>query len=109
MSKIYSIMVEEIQGPWKHGQTFHPYIIHDNEVNNIAEGNLLHDIINPPKHAKNINIHYSPILYGCMNTGKGRSKYKTLWIILDSGCSSTIIIRRLVEKLHPGIYSVMQW
>ena len=26
--------------------------IHDNEVNNISEYNLLHDIINPPKLVK---------------------------------------------------------
>ena len=38
--------------------------IHDNEVNNIAECNLLHDIINLPKCARNINSHYSPILHG---------------------------------------------
>ena len=33
--------------------------IHKNEVNNIAEWNLLHDTTNSPKRAKNINIHYS--------------------------------------------------
>ena len=49
---------------------------YDNEVNNIAECNLLRDIINPPKHAKNINIHYSLILYGCMNTRKIRARFK---------------------------------
>ena len=27
--------------------------IHNNEIKNIAECNLLHDIINPPKMAKN--------------------------------------------------------
>ena len=42
--------------------------IHDNKVNNIAECNLLHDMINPSKHTKNINSHYSPILHVCMNT-----------------------------------------
>ena len=31
--------------------------LHDNEVRNIAECNLLHDITNPPKRAKNVNIH----------------------------------------------------
>ena len=46
--------------------------IHDNEVNNITEFNLLHDIINNSKHNKNINSHYSPILHRCMNTRKGR-------------------------------------
>ena len=42
--------------------------IHDNEVNNIAELNSLHDIINRPKRSKILNIHYSPILHGFMNT-----------------------------------------
>ena len=51
--------------------------IHDNEVNNIAECNLLRDIINPPKRAKNVDIHYSPILHGCMKTRKGRANLKT--------------------------------
>ena len=50
--------------------------MNDIEVKNIAEFNLLHDIINHPKRAKNINIHYSPIMYGFMNTRKGRAKFK---------------------------------
>ena len=31
--------------------------IHNNEVNDIAEQNLLHDIINPYKGTKNINSY----------------------------------------------------
>ena len=42
--------------------------IQNNGVKNITECNLLHDISNPPKRAKNLNIHYSPILHLCMNT-----------------------------------------
>ena len=42
--------------------------IHIMEVNNIYECNLIHDILNPSKYAKNINIHYSPILLICKNT-----------------------------------------
>ena len=49
--------------------------IYNNEVNNIAECNLLHVIINPPKHAKHLNSHYSPILHGYMNTRKDKSKF----------------------------------
>ena len=33
--------------------------IHNNEVKNISECSLLHDIINPLKLAKNLNDHYS--------------------------------------------------
>ena len=56
--------------------------IHDNEVNKISEYNLLHDILNPPKRNTNMNIHYSPILHGCMNAQKGRDFFsKSYWIV----------------------------
>ena len=83
--------------------------MHDKEVNKISECNLLHDIINPPKHAKKLNSHHSPILHGFMNTIKGKAKIKNFQILLNSGCSSTILMVRLVEKLHPGKYAMMQW
>ena len=44
-----------------------------------------------------------------MNTRKGRAEFKNFRILLDSGCSSTILIRRLVEKISPEKDSVMQW
>ena len=83
--------------------------IHDNKVKNIAECNLLHDIINTPKRAKNINSHYYPILYGCMNIRKGREKLENFQILLDSGCSSMIVTKRLDEKLCPEKDAGMQW
>ena len=46
--------------------------INDDEVNKIAEWNVLHDIIDPPKYTKILNSHYSPIIYGYMNTIHGR-------------------------------------
>ena len=60
------------------------FCIHDNEVNNISECNLLHDLINPLKHTKNLNCHYSPTLHGCMNT-KGKLKFKNFefYFIVD--------------------------
>ena len=70
--------------------------IRDNEVKNIAECNLLNDIINTPKRAKNINSHYYLILHVCTNTRKGRAKFKNFQTILDSGCSYTIAMRRMV-------------
>ena len=51
--------------------------MHNNEVKNIPECNLLHDIINPPKRGRNLNSHYSPILHGCMKTRKSKAKFKT--------------------------------
>ena len=72
--------------------------IHNNEVEIISECNLLHDIINPPKTAKILNSHYSPILRGCMNTRKGEAKFKNFRIILDNGCSSAIVMGGLVKN-----------
>ena len=83
--------------------------IHEKMVNKIVECNLLHDIINPPKLTKSLNRHYSPIIHGCMNTRKYKEKFKNFRILLDSGCSSTIVMGRLVKKLHPDKYTVIQW
>ena len=44
-----------------------------------------------------------------MNTRKGRSKFKNFCIILDSGCSSTIVMGRLVKKSGLEENSPMQW
>ena len=74
--------------------------IHNNEVNKLAECNLLHDMLNPSKCTKNKNSHYSPIIHGCMNTHKGRAKFKNVWILLDSACSFTIVMRLLISKLN---------
>ena len=50
------------------------------------------------KRAKNINSRYSPILHGCMNTRKVQAKFKNFQIILYSGCSSIILMVRLIES-----------
>ena len=83
--------------------------INDNEVKNISECNLLHDIINPPERTKNINSHYSPILHGCMSNRKGRAQFKKFLIILDNGCIYTIVTRRILQKLCPEKDAVMKW
>ena len=70
--------------------------IHNNEVNNISECNLLHDIINTTKRSKQINSHYYYILHGCMNTRKDKAKFKKHCILLDSEFSSTIVMGSLV-------------
>ena len=48
--------------------------MHDNEVNNIAEYNELHGILNYYKPTKNINNNYYPILHVCMNTRRVKAK-----------------------------------
>ena len=44
-----------------------------------------------------------------MNTRKGKEKFKSFQIRLDSGCSSTIVMWRLVQRLGPKKGVVMQW
>ena len=44
-----------------------------------------------------------------MNTIKGREKFKNFQILLNSGCSSTILMRRLFEKLCSEKDDVVQW
>ena len=83
--------------------------IQNNEVKNIDEYNLLYDTINPPKRAKSLNSPYSPILHGCMNTRKWKVEFKNFRIILDSGCSPTIVIGRLVKRKGLEKYAPMQW
>ena len=55
--------------------------IHNNRLNNIAKYNLLLDILNPSKLTKNINSHYYPILDGCMNTHRGKARFRNFVII----------------------------
>ena len=44
-----------------------------------------------------------------MNTRKGRSIFKNFRVLLDSGCSSTIVMGRPIEKLHPEQDALIQW
>ena len=56
-----------------------------------------------------MNIHYYHILHGSIYTRRVRVKYKIFQILLDIGCSSTIIIRRLTMKLKTKKYPMMQY
>ena len=49
--------------------------IHGNKVNKLYELNLLHDILNPPRHTKTLNIHYYHIIKGCMKTRRGKETF----------------------------------
>ena len=44
-----------------------------------------------------------------MSTYKGKAKFENFLILLDSGCSSKIVMRRQIETFHPKKYDVMQW
>ena len=68
------------------------------------EFNVLTNIINPIKHPRSKNIHYSPILQGCMNTHSGRANFINFRIMLDSGRSSKIVMGILTSKLKQKNY-----
>ena len=58
--------------------------MHNNRVNNIAEYNVLHGILNYSKRTKNISSHYYLILHGFMNTHRVNAKFKIIesyWIV----------------------------
>ena len=57
----------------------------------------MHAIINPPKRAKNINSHCYPILHVCIKIRKYRVRFNNFQIILNSGFSSKILMRRMSE------------
>ena len=44
-----------------------------------------------------------------MNTRRGKEKFKNFQIVLDSGCSSMILIWRLLKRLVPKKGAAMQW
>ena len=44
-----------------------------------------------------------------MNNIKGKVRFKNFQILLDSGCSSKILMGRLVEKLGRKKDALMQW
>ena len=83
--------------------------IHENKVNKITECNIIHDILNTYKRNNVLNSHQYPILHGCMNTQKGRAEFKKFHILLDSRCSSKIIMITLITKLNTKIDTLIQW
>ena len=44
-----------------------------------------------------------------MNTQKVKEKFKNFRILLDNGCSSTILMGRLIKKNNPTEDALMQW
>ena len=44
-----------------------------------------------------------------MNNRHGRARFNKFQPLFDIGCSFIIVTGGLVEKPHPGKYSVMQW
>ena len=55
-----------------------------------------------------MNSHHSPILHERMNTRKGRETLNNYQMLLDSGFSSRIVMRRLIDKMNPKKEYVMK-
>ena len=83
--------------------------MHEDEVNIINECNWIHYILNTYERTKLLNSHHYPILHGCINTQNDRAKFNNFNILLDSRCTSKIIMRILIAKLNPERDTVMQW
>ena len=61
------------------------------------------------KCAKNIYIHYYPILNVYMNNSKGRGKFNNFKIFLDSGCIYKIITLNIASKMIQKKDVTTQW
>ena len=57
------------------------YVILIKKANKLYLGHLLHDIINPPKQRKKLNIHYNSILQGYMNIRQSKLKFNNVCIL----------------------------
>ena len=51
------------------------------------------------KNTKTKKIHYSPIIYEFMNVCQGRPEYRSFCLLLDNGCSSTIVNRQRTKNI----------
>ena len=65
------------------------------------EFNVLNNLLNPTKHAKEKNSYYSPILQGYINIRSRRENFRNFRILLDSGRSSIIVMGKLMSILKP--------
>ena len=83
--------------------------INVNKVNYLYEFNLLHDKPYPSRQTKNTNGYYPLILHVCMNTRRDKEKSNNFRILLYSGFSSTVVMKRITTKIKTKKYSVIQY
>ena len=65
-------------------------IIHEKDINDISECNLIYDILNISK-CKKTNLTIIPYYMGVWMHVEAGKNVKT-WILLDIECSSTVVI-----------------
>jgi hypothetical protein len=63
---------------------------------------------NPTKKRK--TTHYTPVVYGELNSRHGKAKWHNfLKILLDSGTSSSILLGKYAEKLRQRHIKPVEW
>ena len=65
---------------------------------NVSETFALSDLHRPPQQHQKTN-HLTPVTIALINTWLGKSRYKKIRILLDSGSSGSIILEKFVHKL----------
>ena len=70
----------------------------DLEDVNVSETFALSDLRRPPQKHQKTN-HLTPVTIVLANTWLGKSRYKKIRILLDSGSSGSIILEKFVRKL----------
>ena len=63
-------------------------------------------IINPTKKKTK---HYTPLLLGEMNYRLGKARFKSLRILLDSGCNSSIVLGKHTPKFRKKNTKPVHW
>ena len=75
---------------------------------NVSETFALSDLCRPPqKHQKTNQL--TPVTIALVNTWLGKSRYKKVRILLDSGSSGSIILEKFVRKLRMQKDTTTNW
>ena len=65
---------------------------------NVSETFALSDLHRPPQKCQKTNL-LTPVTIAVINTWLGKSRFKKIRILLDSGSSGSIILEKIVHKL----------
>ena len=80
----------------------------DLEDINVSETFALSDLCRPPQKCQQTN-QLTPVTVALMNTWLGKSRFKKIRILLDSGSSGSIIPEKFVRKLHMQNDTTTSW
>ena len=80
----------------------------DLEEINVSEMLALSDLRKPPRKRQKTN-HLTPVTVAKVNTRLGKSRFKKIRILLDSGSSGSIILEKYVRKLRMKKDTTTNW